>query len=393
MKLAVAETLLYAGVYYIFPALLTAWIAEEGWSKTGLTGAFTLSLATGALCSPLAGRMIDRGHGPAFLGGGALVAGLAMAALTLVNGLTGFYLVWVAAGAAMGFCLYDPCFAIVTRARGPAARRPITLITLVAGFAGTLAFPSATFLAQSFGWRAAVLASAVALCCLAAPLAWSGARGIAASGPAAPPPGTRAPVQGPPRPMLSRPEFWLLATAFSAMTLGHGMVINHLLPMLAERGVPLSDAVLAASMIGPMQVAGRLLMMLTERLTSNRVLAAGCFMALSLASACLLAAARAPALLALFVVLQGSGIGVMSIMKPLVTRDVMGEARFGAVVGALALPALAAGAAAPIAGALLWRIGGNDLLIGCVLALSLTGLASILLATWLSAPQHGRAVS
>ena len=47
--LAVAETIVWAGLYYIFPALLVHWEADLGWSKTELTGAFTASIAVSAL--------------------------------------------------------------------------------------------------------------------------------------------------------------------------------------------------------------------------------------------------------------------------------------------------------------------------------------------------------
>src|SRR3546814_3029874 len=63
LALAFAETLVWAGVFYIFPALIAHWEADLGWSKTTVSGAFTAALVTSALCAPLAGRMIDAGHG------------------------------------------------------------------------------------------------------------------------------------------------------------------------------------------------------------------------------------------------------------------------------------------------------------------------------------------
>ena len=48
LALAIAETIVWAGVFYIFPALLAHWEADLGWSKTTLSGAFTASLITSA---------------------------------------------------------------------------------------------------------------------------------------------------------------------------------------------------------------------------------------------------------------------------------------------------------------------------------------------------------
>ena len=61
--LAIAETLLWAGFYYMFPALLAVWEKEFPWSKVEIVGAMTVSLLISAMLAPVAGRIIDHGHG------------------------------------------------------------------------------------------------------------------------------------------------------------------------------------------------------------------------------------------------------------------------------------------------------------------------------------------
>ena len=73
--LAIGETIVWRGLLYVFPALLLRWELTLGWSKTELTGAITLALVCSAFCSPLYGRLIDRGFGPYIMGCGALVGG------------------------------------------------------------------------------------------------------------------------------------------------------------------------------------------------------------------------------------------------------------------------------------------------------------------------------
>ena len=132
LALAIAETIVWAGVFYIFPALLAHWEADLGWSKTTLSGAFTASLITSALCAPFAGRLIDAGHGRTLLIGGATCAGILVGLVGLVQVSWQFYALWVALGASMACALYEPCFAFLTRSRGTDARRAITRITLIA---------------------------------------------------------------------------------------------------------------------------------------------------------------------------------------------------------------------------------------------------------------------
>src|SRR3546814_20996207 len=91
-------------------------------------------------------------------------------------------------------------------------------------------------------------------------------------------------------------------------------------------------------------------------------------------------ASLVPIMLLPFVILQGSGHGVTSIMKPLIIGDILGRANFGAVSGSQALIFKLSIAVAPFGGALLWAIGRYDLGLVTMLAAALPGLALFLLA-------------
>jgi MFS family permease len=134
-------------------------------------------------------------------------------------------------------------------------------------------------------------------------------------------------------------------------------------------------------MIGPMQVAGRLAMMAVERHVSNRGITVACFLSVCLATLCLITASLVPMMLVPFVILQGSGHGVTSIMKPLVIGDILGRANFGAISGSQALILKLTIAVAPFAGALLWQIGSYDLVLVVMLGAALAGLAAFLAAS------------
>ncbi len=178
IALALGQTLAWAGLYYAFPATLLRWEAEAGWSRVDLTGAMSLAVLVSALAAPVAGRIIDAGRGPAMMVGAAVLGGALMACLSQVHSLGAFYGIWAGIGLAMAGCLYEPCFAMVTRARGAQARGAITVITLVAGFAGTVSFPSLHALVEAYGLRSALVWAGVGVIALAAPLLWIGARGL-----------------------------------------------------------------------------------------------------------------------------------------------------------------------------------------------------------------------
>ena len=380
--LAIAQIFMWAAMYYLFPALLLVWEREWGWSKAELSGAFTLALVVSAVLAPGVGRMIDRGFGSRIFTGSAVLGTLMLVLLSKVSELWQFYAVWIAIGAAMAGGLYVARFAILTRTMGSGAKQAITLVTLIAGFAGTVAFPGAHALAGIFGWRGAVQIFAAAILFIATPLMWLGCQLSERHCEAC----TLIAGHGPPKTsdVFGSAVFWLLATAFTAIALDHGVLLTHLLPLLDDRGIQSQTAVFAASMMGPMQVAGRL----AVTAVGHRVSAQGIFIAayLSMATAalCLLGSGSGPVFLGIFILLQGAGFGVMSIMRPVMTAELFGRENFGLISGSLAVPYQGAAAAAPTIAAFIYWIGGYDLVIVFAGGAAGLGLVSLLAATTLS---------
>ncbi len=377
VPLAVAQTIVWAAMYYSFPALLPWWERDLGWSKATLSGAFTASLVLTALLAPLAGRLIDRGLARVVHPGGALAGAALLVALSAATEPWQFYAVWLALGVAMSLSLYEAAFAIITTTVGPRAREAITAVTLIAGFAGTVSFPSAHFLAGLFGWRGAVLCFAAAIVLIAIPLMLWGLGLLERH--RAPPAETQDNGEADGREAVTRrPAFWLLGFAYGAIGLVHGLILAHLLPILADRGVAEGTAVLAASMIGPMQVVGRIVMMSTERWMSTFGAALSCYLGLGLGATALLFAGVAPWLVAVFVVLHGAGYGTASIVRPVLTAEVLGRRRFGVIAGMLAIPFMGGFAVGPTVAALVWELGGYDLVLTVAVACAGAGLAAVL---------------
>lgn len=378
--LAIGETLIWAASLYLFPALLPYWESDLGWSKTELTAAFTSALVVSAMLSPLAGKLIDKGFGRALLTGSTLVIAVLLVALAHTQSYTVFVIVWLAIGACMAGALYEPCFAFVMQTRGDAARRAITLITLVAGFAGTVSFPINTLVAEYGGWRLATWVFAALVVGVAAPCLWFGTR-LSDRDPIAPHATSQDGHADPAfRRALGVLTFWLLGGCFALMYLNHGTVLTHLLPMLAERGVGLEYAILAISLIGPAQVAGRVVMIIAERWLSIGAIALASMVILVSAAVCLLASNAWPLLLPIAAVMQGVALGISSIVRPVITATLLGQESFGAIAGALALPVMLAMAFAPSLGAALWHVAGYDMTFGANVLIAVLAAAMLWLA-------------
>ena len=381
--LAIAETLVWAGMFYSFPALILHWETDLGWTKTQLYATFTTALIVSAFAAPLVGHLIDRGYGRMMLSSSALIGGVMVGVLSFIEQFWIFFVSWLLLAFAMAGCLYEPCFSYLTRTRGLEAKKPITMITLVAGFAGSVSFPTANIVAEWYGWRGSTFTFAVLILFIAVPLFVLGT-------------GTEEALLSSKMPVgktengmkliatISGPAFWLLAMSFTTIAVCHGMLITHLLPMLAELNTPGVLAVTVASLFGPMQVLGRVVIIYVERHVSMYTICGSTFLLMLCGLGALIFAGSLPELVLVFVFLHGSGNGLTSITRPVVTADLLGREGFGSISGAIALFSMSGFALAPLFAAGIWEWGGYDLMLKLACVIVFSGFAAYLLALLIS---------
>ncbi len=366
--LALAQTLVYAGVYYGFPSLLPALVAETGWSTGVLAAGPTLGFLVMAVLAPFSGRLVDRGFGGELLIIMPAVAAVGLAGLAFAPTPFVWLFLWAVIGVAQAGAFYETCFAFLTRRLGAEARPAITKVTLVAGFAGSFAFPLGGWLGRHWGGQEAFLAFAALILIGAVPanaLAVRQLRRLDRRG------GPK--VEADPAALhdaMRRPEFWALSALFLLVMLNHGVLLTYILLLFEDRGASVAAATLAASLLGPSQVLGRFLLMTSEvRVGNARAMRISLAMTLT-ASGVLWLAGWAPGLVLLFALLQGAGIGLVSILRPLLIGDILGRNGFGAIAGAVAVAPILASAAAPSAGALLLHVAGTGAVypVSCAMA-------------------------
>jgi len=373
LAMMIGQTIIWACTFYSFPALVLHWQQDFGWSSSQVMGAFSLALFLQAMTAPTLGKLIDQGRAPLTFPGGALVAALTLAGLTQVTSLPLFYALWAVLGVTMGLTLYDACFALVTRARGAEARSAITAITLVAGFASTLSYPLLNAVDEAAGWRSAIWVAVGLVLLVNLPLARFGAVRLEADVGAMAAPEDKAAARAASKGLSRQPGFFPLAAGFGLSALGTAIIVSHLLPMLAALGVASAAAVLAASLIGPAQVAGRLAMTLLAPRAPALKLILVSILGTGLAAATLLATGQLQGNIYLFAVLHGMSFGLISILRPVVIRETLGSIGFGAVQGTVIRPSLLAFAAAPYIGALVADALGYVVVLGLCIVAQLSG--------------------
>lgn len=347
--LGLAQTLAWASSYYLVAMLAAPMAREFGLGTPSVFAAFSLALVVSAAVGPLSGRLIDRHGGrPVLLVTNGLFA-LGLIALGSAQGPWTLFAAWALLGVAMGSGLYESAFAALVRLYGQGARNPITGITLIAGFASTVGWPLTAWLEGQFGWRGACFAWAALHVVLGLPLnAWLPAVADAVPPPAAPAqeaagqPPPPAEVVPPPHPGRTA---GLLAFVFAATWFVSTAMATHLPAMMQAAGTSLAVAVGVGALIGPAQVAGRLLEFGVLRRVHPLLSARLAALMHPLGATTLLLAG--PAAAPLFALMHGAGNGIMTIAKGTLPLSLFGAAGYGVRQGWLMMPARVAQAAAP----------------------------------------------
>ena len=368
--LAFGQTLVWTCLYYIFPALLLRWETVLGWSKLDLTLAITLAIATSAIFSPIAGKIIDKDFGNSLLLISAVLGGIGLTLLSFIETIWHFYLVWILIGISIAGCLYEPCFAIVTKYRGEKAKHDIITITLIAGFASTICFPLTHIISNIFSWQVATVLFSFVVVFIASPMLWIGATLIRKEAHQTPilEKTTQCTKD---KFLVKNPVFYNLAICFAIIALVHGVSLNHLLSILSERDYTMNIAILAASCIGPMQVVGRMIMLFSEKHLSTYKFSLIALLGMGISMAILFGSGSSVFLLFLFIAIFGTTYGTISVLRPVIVKNLLGSKNFGLKSGYLASAYLSGTAIAPYFGALIWKYFGYQNLILILLILGL----------------------
>jgi predicted MFS family arabinose efflux permease len=371
VALGSAQTLAWASSYYL-PAMLAQPMARDlGVSTPTVFAAFSLALVMSALVGPSAGRAIDRFGGRFVLIATNLVFAAGLAGLAMAHEALGLYAAWLVLGIGMGSGLYEAAFAALVRLWGHGSRNAITGITLIAGFASTLGWPLSTVLEAHFGWRGACWTWAALHLVLGIPLNALLPDVSAAAAPEAP---AKAADDTPPPAGPGRAAV-LLSVVFAATWFISTAMAAHLPRLLQAGGATLAGAVAVGALVGPAQVAGRLLefgfLRRVHPLLSARLAAL-----MHPLGATLLLWYGAPAA-ALFGLLHGAGNGILTIAKGTLPLVMFGPLGYGQRQGLLMVPARIAQALAPwLFGLALDRWGVGAL--GLSMAIGLVSLAALL---------------
>jgi predicted MFS family arabinose efflux permease len=368
LALGATQTLAWASSYYL-PAILADPIAHDlGLSSNWIFAAFSASLVMTALLGPAIGRRIDLVGGRQVLSASNVTLAAGLVLLGCNYSVPLLIAAWLLLGVGMGLGLYDAAFAALGRIYGDAARRPITGITLLGGFASTIGWPLTAWGLQTIGWRETCFAWAAAHILIGLPLNFFMLPAVK---------GAKAAVAEAIKPHIPIDRAMiLLAFIFAAAWSVTGAMAAHFPRILEAAGATPLQAVAAGALIGPAQVLARILEAgFLSRYHPLRSTQLACVMHPIGAAILALSGGAASSLFAIF---HGGGNGILTIARGTLPLAIFGPQNYGYRLGIVGAPARMAQALAPLAFGFLIDVMGNRVLIVSS-ALSLAALAALFL--------------
>ncbi|TGD94578.1 MFS transporter [Methylobacterium nonmethylotrophicum] len=369
--LGVVQILTWGTSYYLLTVLAPPIAADTGWPLPWIVGSLSASLLVSGLVSPRVGHTIGQAGGRSVLALATVILALGLLVLGLAPNLPVFFLGWLILGVGMGAGLYDAAFATLGRLYGASARPAISTLTLWGGFASTVCWPLSAFLVAHLGWRGTCFAYAGLLLVLALPLILLV---LPAPSPLAGVDSATSTSTSSPLAARERRAFLLLAGILTLGGATTAIISVHLLNLLQAQGASLATAVSLGALVGPSQVAARVIEMANKGRHHPiwTLTAATGLIALGL----VLLLTGFP-ILALALVLYGAGNGVYSIARGTLPLALFGPARYAPLLGRLALPNLVAQALAPSLGALVLAQGGVQATLTLLVILALLNFALV----------------
>lgn len=386
---ALCSTLIisWGSLYYAFSVLIRPIQVERQWSANLAMGAYSLALLVAGLCAYPVGRVIDRWGGRYVMTTGSCLAGVLFIALSQVDSIVAFYLVWIGMGLAMAMTLYESAFGVIVAIYKDDYRRRISILTLAGGFASTVFWPFTHALISNLGWRDAAVVLGVIHFLVCVPLHWCTIPAVAPQ--AHKPPATpaveshRVPDRS--RSLLRHPSFWLIGLSFMAFGFVTSSMAAHVIPLIESRGFTPAVAVAMSALIGPMQTGGRAIELMFGKHVPALRLGSVIVLFLPLGLVTLLLAPPLSMFVWLFIALHGAGVGLTTIVRATSPADMFGKERYASISGALATPSLVARAIGPFAATYLLTVFGGY---GAVLTGVLVVAASGAICYWLAVLVH-----
>ena len=337
LLIGIAQILIWGGSFFLLAVLSRPIMAETGWGREIVYGALSLSILVSAFTLPYISRLVSQHGGKEILAMSGVVTALGLLLMAFSYHIAMFFVAWMVIGFGMALGLYDSLFAVLGNIFGLKAKAAITSITLISGFCTTIVWPIQAYSVSTFGWRATCLFGAVVLVALIWPI-YHYALPKVQSEPSVNKNKSNMTMS------LPKQTYYLMSSIFIMTSIIMTVMSVQLIDILQENGIALGVAIAISALLGPSQVASRVLDMLIKfDHPIKSLLVSVILVALGISLLII-----SPQYAALAVVIYGAGNGLRSIIRGTLPLMLVRKEEYAFLMGKLARPSLIAQAMTPL---------------------------------------------
>ena len=358
LPLGVNQIIAWGTIYFSFALFIEPMRHELHWSPNAIACGIGLALGVAAGLQLVAGRVINYWGAHVVMCLGALLGAAALIFLSVNTSLVGFYIAWVMLDLTITCCFFEPAFAVLLDEIPAQFERAVSALVLLSGLSSAIFLPLAQWLIQQSGWRETLFLFGVLnlFSALISFVLIGGRTGRLADAGAADAPSNREQPTtsiATPDQRFSQPRFWCLALAFAFNTGVVTTLVIHLLGILVAGGFTETAAMVAIAMIGPTQIAGRLLQIFLAGRLAVRAMTMTAFAIFLIGLVCLQLSTPSSWLIWLSVLLLGTSSGMMTTMRGTIVALLFGRRDYARLASIVAAPGSLARAIAPLGASLI----------------------------------------
>jgi MFS family permease len=360
--LGIAQILLWGCSYFVLSILADPIMKETNWSPQFIYGCLSISILISGLISPKIGRIINNSQKNYILFLSGIIMSLGLITISLSSGKIVYFVGWVLLGIAMGFGLYDALFASLGKKYGKKASGSIIQITLISGFATTVAWPILSYCSTNYGWRNSLLIFAILLIIFTLPVHFFSFAYQQHSKEKNEKKENKIIIQKINIVPDLKLSFYLLLINFSIGSFLMTGLYVYIIEILKDKGIGLKEAIAIGALLGPSQVGVRLLDLLFPKKTPIITALISSF-AIFISFVLLLLSYK---IAFIGVIIFGLGNGMRSILRGTLPLWIFSPKIYAKIIGNLALLPLVAQAATPFLGGLIIQYLGIKSFVYCL---------------------------
>ncbi len=380
----IAATLgLAYGIWYSYSVILVALLAEFGWSRSLLAGAFSTFAIVHGIANPFVGMLCDRVRPPLLVGVGGLGLGAALWFNSTITAPWQLYLGFgVLTAVSVSVCGWLPALVMVERRYQHRLGLAMGIVSSGIGVGMLTVVPLCQLLIETVGWRSAFRTLGIICAAWIVPAAiylwrttpkrpaYTELASKVARDSADPVSGDPALARASARRSITLAEaartapFWLMVSAFFFGSLCSQTLHVHQVAYLVDEGIP---AMVAASVVGTVGLASVVGKTgggwLSDKIERELVFTAGIsVLVLSVGVLALVSHVPRAWLAYIYAVMLGVGYSATASLVPAMMSDRFSGVHFGSIIGIGLFGSAAGSAGGPwLAGHLFDLTGNYDL--------------------------------